>query len=76
MLRRRLSTAIVKSNMSVLLGRLGMIGEGAALARKRRQWAATDNNFYFPPIISEDYLFPLRDHDKKYFFLKKWFKGL
>ena len=24
--------------MSVLLGRLGMIGEGAALARKRRQW--------------------------------------
>ena len=38
LLRRRLSTAIVKANMSVLLGRLGMIGEGAALARKRRQW--------------------------------------
>ena len=38
LMRRRLSTAIVKANMSVLLGRLGMIGEGATLARKRRQW--------------------------------------
>ena len=38
LLRRRLSTAIVKANMHVLLGRLGMIGEGAAMARGRRQW--------------------------------------
>ena len=36
LLRRRLSTAIVKANMHVLLGRLGMIGEGAAMARGRR----------------------------------------
>ena len=32
------TTAIVKANMSVLLGRLGMVGEGAAMASKRRQW--------------------------------------
>ena len=38
LLRRRLSTAIVKANMLVLLGRLGMVGEGAAMASKRRQW--------------------------------------
>ena len=38
LLRRRLSTAIVKDNMLVLLGRLGMVGEGAAMASKRRQW--------------------------------------
>ena len=38
LLRRRLSTAIVKANLSVLMGRLGMVGEGAAMARGRRQW--------------------------------------
>merc|ERR1719319_1723467 len=38
LLRRRLSTAIVKANISVLLGRLGMVGEGAAKARGRREW--------------------------------------
>ena len=38
LMRRRLSTAIVKANTSVLLGRLGMVGEGAAMARGRRQW--------------------------------------
>ena len=37
LLRRRLSTAIVKANMSVLLGRLRMVGEGAAKARGRRK---------------------------------------
>ena len=39
-MRRRLSTAIVKANISVLLGRLGMVGEGAAMARGRRQWSS------------------------------------
>ena len=34
----RLSTAAVKANMLVLSGRLGMVGEGAAMARKRTQW--------------------------------------
>ena len=40
LMRRRLSTAIVKANISVLLGRLGMVGEGAAMARGRRQWSS------------------------------------
>ena len=35
LLRRRLSTAIVKANMSVLLGRLGMIGEGGSLGQEK-----------------------------------------
>ena len=42
LLRRRLSAAIVKSNTSVLLGRLGMVGEGAAMARGRREWGRVE----------------------------------
>ena len=38
LLRRRLSTAIVKGNLSVLLGRTSMMGDGARMARGRRQW--------------------------------------
>ena len=38
LLRRRLSTAIVKANLSVLLGRTSMMGDGARMARGRRQW--------------------------------------
>ena len=38
LLRRRLSTAIVKANISVLLSRTSMMGEGARMARGRRQW--------------------------------------
>ena len=43
LMRRRLSTAIVKANISVLLGRLGMVGEGAAMARGRRQWSSFED---------------------------------
>ena len=42
LLRRRLSAAIVKANTSVLLGRLGMVGEGAAMARGRRKWGRVE----------------------------------
>ena len=38
LLRKRLSTAIVKANISMLLNRSSMIGEGAKLARGRREW--------------------------------------
>jgi len=39
LLRKRLSTAIaIKANMSVLLNRSSMIGEGAKFARGRREW--------------------------------------
>ena len=36
-LRRRLSTAVVRANQTLLLSRLGQVGEGAGLAGKRRQ---------------------------------------
>ena len=38
LLRKRISTAIVKANISVLLDRASMIGEGAMVARGRREW--------------------------------------
>ena len=38
LLRKRISTAIVKANISVLLDRSSMIGEGALVARGRREW--------------------------------------
>ena len=38
LLRKRLSSANVKANISVLLDRTSMIGEGAMVARGRREW--------------------------------------
>ena len=38
LLRRRLSTAIVKANISVVLSRTSMMGDGARMARGRREW--------------------------------------
>ena len=37
-IRRRLSTAAVGANCSLLLQRIGQIGEGWGLAAKRRSW--------------------------------------
>ena len=36
--RRRLSLAAVRANNTVLLARLGQVGEGSGLARRRRAW--------------------------------------
>ena len=36
--RRRLSLATVRANQKVLLARLGQVGEGIALAWRRRRW--------------------------------------
>ena len=38
-LRRRLSSAVMRANVSCLLERLIQIGEGVGQAGKRRQWA-------------------------------------
>ena len=38
LLRRRLSTAIVKANISVVLSRTSMMGDDARMARGRREW--------------------------------------
>ena len=37
-IRRRLSMAVVRANQMVLLARLGMVGEGSAMAGRRRSW--------------------------------------
>ena len=37
-IRKRLSTAIVKGSLSVLLNRTSMMGDGAKMARERREW--------------------------------------
>ena len=37
-IRRRLSTAAVRAANSVLLARMGQVGEGSSLAAKRRGW--------------------------------------
>ena len=37
-IRKRLSTAAVRANSSLLLQRAGQIGEGCGLAAKRRSW--------------------------------------
>ena len=36
--RRRLSLTAIRANSTVLLGRLGQVGEGSSLASKRRAW--------------------------------------
>ena len=38
MIRKRLSTAAVRANSSLLLQRAGQIREGCGLAAKRRSW--------------------------------------
>ena len=35
---QRLSLAVVRANQMVLLSRLGMVGEGSAMAGRRRSW--------------------------------------
>ena len=37
-IRQRLSLAVVRANQMVLLSRLGMVGEGSAMAGRRRSW--------------------------------------
>ena len=37
-LRRRLSSAVMRANVTLLLDRMGQVGEGAGQANKRRQW--------------------------------------
>ena len=41
-IRRILSTAVVKANANCLLARMGQVGEGADLARKRRKWVGIE----------------------------------
>ena len=36
--RQRISLAMVRANQMVLLARLGMVGEGSAMAGRRRSW--------------------------------------
>ena len=38
LIRRRLSTAVVRANQTLLLTRLGQVGDGAGMASRRRQW--------------------------------------
>ena len=37
-IRQRISLAVVRANQMVLLARLGMVGEGSAMAGRRRSW--------------------------------------
>ena len=37
-IRQRLSLAAVRAKQMVLLARLGMVGEGSAMAGRRRSW--------------------------------------
>ena len=41
-IRRRLSTAAVRANNTLLLARMGQVGEGSSLASKRRAWQRTE----------------------------------
>ena len=41
-IRRRLSTAVVRANHTLLLGRMGQVGEGNTLAGKRRAFARAE----------------------------------
>ena len=46
-IRRRLSTAAVRANCSLLLQRAGQIGEGCGLAAKRRSWQRREERRMF-----------------------------
>ena len=41
-IRRTLSTSILKANANCLLARVGLVGEGAESAGKRRRWASQE----------------------------------
>ena len=41
-IRQRLSLATVKANQMVLLARMGMVGEGSAIAGRRRSWQRSE----------------------------------
>ena len=43
LIRRRLSTAVVRANQSLLLSRLSYVGDGAGGADRRRQWARSED---------------------------------
>ena len=41
-IRRRLSTAVVRANNALLLGKIGQVGEGGSLAGRRRSAARAE----------------------------------
>ena len=41
-IRQRLSLATIRANQRVLLARLGQVGDGGAMAGKRRSWQRTE----------------------------------
>ena len=43
-IRQRLSVAVVRANQMVLLARLGQVGEGSAMAGRRRAWQRSEEN--------------------------------